>query len=406
MSFKSSRSGDGKPSAKDKPVKKDEPLLERFSKFDYETSNSAINILVELKAKPDLRKIAETGSTKKNRISAIKSLVEIDDKESIPILEEITRTDPEKEVRDEAGEAILKLKGESREFVEKEGIEELDIADIIDEAIDFAGVEAATEEYPEFEVEDSEIKKEMDEDVKRESIKRFKGGEEEELYNMVELAMLEGNTTLKWLALDALLESDNAEALTSIQLILESRSEEKMTEQEIKGRAVIKEKLREKLTSLKIKDFLLGGHSKMDEIVIMMHNDENIEIRKMAFHALMDYEDPKGTRPEDEAIEQVLLYLRSEDDEKNLSKDQLEFKRYVVAELDKVRDYRYFNTLVDVLRFTSDSKIIDTIVTGLYFYGDPKAISILEYTANRDDLDHSTRRSAMNAAMMLGLRKK
>ena len=93
MNFKSSRGGNGKPNAKDRTVEKEKPLSERLSKFDYETSNSAINILVELKAKTDLRKIAETGSTKKTRISAIKSLVEIDDKDSIPILEEIIRTE-------------------------------------------------------------------------------------------------------------------------------------------------------------------------------------------------------------------------------------------------------------------------------------------------------------------------
>lgn len=162
MNFKSSRGGIKKPATKDGDAKKEEPLSERFSKFDYETSKAAIKVLIKLKAKEDLRKIAETGSKKENRILAIKGIVEIDDKDSIPILDEITRTDPEKEVRDEAGKSILKLKGESREFVKKEGIEELNIVDIIDEAIDLVEIDAfSEEEYPELEVDDSK-KKEMD----------------------------------------------------------------------------------------------------------------------------------------------------------------------------------------------------------------------------------------------------
>lgn len=404
MTFKSSRGGDEKPK-KGSAKKEEEPLHEKLSRFIYKVTSKQLKLFVKIRAKIELRKIAETGSRKNIRIGAIKGIVEIDDKDSIPILEEIERTDPEKEVRDEVGRAILKLKGESREFVKKEGIEELDITDIIDD-VDLVGIEAPPEEYPELEVEDPEIKKDLDEDEKKKSIKRFKGGEEEELYKMVELALLDGNAALKWMAMDALLESDNTEALSSIHLILESQNEKEMTEEEIKGKAIIKEKLKEKLASLTIRDLLLGDHSKMDDVVIMLHSDENIDIRKMAFHALMDYEDPKGTKPEDEAIEQILLYLRSEEDEGKLSKDQLEFKKYVITELDQIRDYRYFDTFVGVLRFSSDPKIIDIIVTGLYFYGDPRAIDILEYTANRDDLDHSTRNGAINAATMLGLKKK
>lgn len=236
-------------------------------------------------------------------------------------------------------------------------------------------------------------------------VNKFKGAKEEEIYRMVELALLAGNSPLKELAMDALLDSDNAEALAGIQHSLETQNYEEMTEREIRERAEIKERIREKLAGLTIRDLLLGEHAKLKDIVIMLHNDENMEIRKMALHALMDYENPKGTKSEDEAIEHVLLYLRSEDDEKKLSKDKLEFKRYVIAELDKARDYRYFDTFVEVLRFSSDPNIIDTIVTGLYLYGDTRAIDILEYTANREDLDPSTRKGAVNAAILLGLKK-
>jgi len=398
MGLSSLRDGAEKKAERPEDSRK-EPLSDSLSKFDYKVTQRQLKLFIKIKAKIELRKIAETGEEKERRIEAVKGLAEIDDTESIPVLEEIMRADPEKEVRDEAGETILKLKGEARKFEKKEGIEELNIEDIIDEAIDFgAPMPVQDDDFPDVEIEDSKVEEKLRYDMKRIDISKFLEGDKDKLYLVVEYAIAEDNAPLKMMAIEALAESDDADALANIQLILDAQDENEMTKDEIEA----KRKIKNKLTIMELRS---GNKSKKDDVVKVLFHEKDVNTKKTAFDTLMEYKDPPGTRNEDRAIEDILLYIENMDDEDELSKDELKLKRYMLKELDKIRDRRYFDTFIGVLRFTKDPEIIDMMITSLYFYGDNGAIDVLNYTSNRDDIDESNRKNAVNAATLLGYQK-
>ncbi len=362
-------------------VKGKEPLTDRLSRFNYEVTQKQLVLFIKIKAKIELRKIAETGKGKERRIEAIKGIAEIDDKESIPILEEILRTDPEEEARDEAGKTILKLKGEEQKFVEKDGIEELDIAEIMDGAIDFIGP-ATEEDYPDFEIEDPEAEKRLQEYAKKAAIEKLKGGDGDNLYMVIELALMEDNKILQKNAIEALIDFDDRNALNTAKMIV---GDDEYYEE-------FRKKIEFRLSALTVKEFQEGDESKLPEVAQILFKNENFGIRQTAFEALI-------TAKNLEAMDAVRLYLTEE--EKDLSKRDMSFKRHMLKEMDEIRHPKFLDAFIEVLRFTSDQKVMDILISSLFMYGSKKSIEVLEYTSNRDDINDGIKKDAITAATLL-----
>lgn len=387
MSFSTVRKGAGKQDKKD-GIKNKEPLVDR-SRFTYSVTQKQLKLFIKIKAKRELRKIAETGKDKDRRVEAVKGLSEIEDKESVPILEEIARTDPGEEVRDESGKAILRLRGEEKEFSGHEGIEELDIAEIVGDDADF--IEPVTEDdFPEFEIEDPEAEELLQERQSMSRINAFVDGNDGELHFIIEMATIDGNETLRRKAIFALVESDDPEALNNIQFILNSMKDEELSNDELNEKREIQRKLDVKKAAITAKEFLRGDESKLSEVAKMLFDEKDIDTRKIAFETLLITKNPQG-------LETLKLYLADEGTDER----ELNFKRYLLKEMDDLRDPRFVDIFIEVLRFSTDNGVIDICIASLFMYGDKKAIEVLEYTANRDDLDTGRRFDAANAAKVI-----
>lgn len=362
-----------------------EPLVDKMSRFTYDVTAKQIKLFAGIGAKLELRKIAETGMEKEGRIEAIKGLVELEDKNSIPVLEEIQRTDPEAEVRDEAGHAILKLKGESREFVERGGIETLDIGEIIEGVVEIAGAEAVPEDdFPVFEIDDPNAKKRFEEYAKMKTLEKFRNGDQGNVYMVIEFALMDGNVVLQKKAIEALINSEDRNALNAAKLIIRNDEENKE----------LHKKLERKIAALSVKEFLEGDEKKLSEVAQMLFKSVDSEVRKMAFEALVGIKNPDG-------LETIRLYLS--EDEKKLTKEEMEFKRYVLKEMDEIKHLKFLDTFIDVLRATSDPGIMNMLISSLYMYGSTKAVPVLEYTSNRSDVEEGIRK---DAGWALGLLKR
>ena len=387
MGLNGVRKGAGKQDKKD-GIKNKEPLVDR-SRFTYSVTQKQLKLFIKIKAKRELRKIAETGKDEDRRVEAVNGLAEIEDKESIPILEEIAGTDPEEEVRDEAGKAILKLRGEEKEFSEHGGIEELNIAEIVGDDADF--IEPLTEDdFPDFEIEDPEAEELLQERQSMSRINAFVDGNDGELHFIIEMATIDGNETLRRKAMFALVESDDHEALNNIQLILNSMKDEELSNDELKEKREIQRKLDVKKAAITAKEFLRGDESKLSEVAKMLFDEKDIDTRKIAFETLLITKNPQG-------LETLKLYLADE----GADEGELNFKRYLLKEMDGLRDPRFVDIFMEVLRFSTDYGIIDMCIASLFMYGNKKAIEVLEYTANRDDLDKERKRDAAMAVNLM-----
>lgn len=376
------RSGAGKERKETDSIALKEPLVDR-SRFTYELTERQLEIIIETGAKTEIRKIAETGKKKQHRIEAVKALVELEDKDSIPILEEIVRTDPEKEVRNEAGNAILKLKGESREFVEKQGIETLDISEIIDDAIEFAETDIPEDDYPDFEIEDPEAEKRLQEYAKKAALEKLRKGDSGNLYMVIELAFIEENTILQKKAIEALIDFEDREALNIAKMVVGNGEDNKP----------LLEKIEIKLLELSVKEFQAGDESRLPEVAQMLFKNKDYTIKQMAFEALIMTKNPGG-------MDAVRLYLT--EDENRPDNKEISFKRYMLREMDGIRHPKFLDTFIEVLRFTSDQRVMDILISSLFMYGSKKSIDVLDYTANRKDIDEETRKGAITALSLLG----
>lgn len=376
---------------KEKPGKKKqgEPLTDSIR--SYRISTDTIKLMVYKKDLSKLKKAAEEGDNKEARIAAIKGLVKLEDEGSILFLEEISRTDPEEEVKDAAVEAILKLKGEEKEFAEKDDVEELDISEIVDDDdADFIEEPESDEDFPDFEVEDPEAEEILKEKVRESRIDAFVDGDDSHMHFIIEMATIDGNETLKKKAMFALVESDDREALDSIQLILNSMDEDELGSDEVREKKEIQRKLNVKKAVITAKEFLKGDESKLSEIAKMLYDEKDIEIRKMAFETLIITKNPQG-------LETLSLYLADE----GADEGELNFKRYLLKEMDDLKDLRFVDIFMEVLRFSTDAGVIDRCIQSLFMYGDKRALEVLEYTANREDLDNGRRFDASRAVDLL-----
>jgi len=384
MSFKQVRSGAEKQKTNNRNHTNDtKPLHEKYSRFTYELTKRQLEIIIGTGAKTEIRKIAETGKEKERRVEAVKGLAEIDDKDSIPVLEEIAKTDPEEEVRNEAGKAIRKLRGEKQNFVEKKGIEELDISEIIDDAMGFAGDETLDDDFPDFEIEDPEAEKRLQEYSKRALLEKFREGNDGSIYMVIELALVDENEVLQRKAIEALIDSEDWDALNMAKMIV--GNDEEYEE--------FRKKIEFKLSALIVRKFQEGDESKIPEVAKMLFENERHEIKQMAFEALISSKNPDG-------MDAVRLYLIEE--EKNLGEKEMSFKRFMLKEMDGIRHPKFLDIFIEVLRFTSDQKVMDTMISSMFMYGSRRALEVLEYTANREDIDDETRKDALTALSLLG----
>ncbi len=357
-----------------------EPLPpDKIKKFDYVIGARTLKTLIGLKAKSELRKIAERGELKERRIEAIHGLVKIGDKDAIPVLEEIGKTDPEEKVKKEAGEAVQKLRGN-------------DIRAELEDIISDTALVFDADDFPEVDY-DVELAEKA---AKRADIRTFKRGNESKIYAVTELALGDESFGIRKKAVEALIESEIPGALDTVELYLRSSGE--IIEEEMEFKGYVQRKLEENTAKLKektaietIEAFKKGDSSRLEKVTKLAFGDESKEIKKEAIGALMESK-------EKEALDAILLFM--------IVEDEVELRRPILEELAELKYDKFLPTFLEVVENDKDEGIRALMIETLSMYSGPKVIAALENVAKNENFNEKNRKRAEEVVRFLKMIQK